>query len=100
VSRKNKNSKTNLDKLAKVSHQTGLILMAGAIALGLLELPERPEKVVLPSRPVFELASNNSRFDPDSNPIRREREEKETGTEAAYIGYSVSQRTPARYREW
>lgn len=100
MSRKTKKSKPALDKLAKVSHQAGLMLMAGAITLGLVEFPDRPDKVVIPGRPVFELATNNTALNPDSNPIRREQEEKETGTEAAYIGYSVTQRTPARSRSW
>lgn len=70
--------------------QAGLILMAAAATVGMVELPEHPNsKVALTAQPVFVNAGENTT---DVNPIRREREE----TSPHFISYSVTQRTAGR----
>lgn len=65
--------------------------MSVAVTLGMLEMPDRAARVVLPTRPVFAWA-NESSNQHDQNTLRRENEE----TEQHYISYSVAQRTPSR----
>ena len=66
--------------------------MAGIATIGMLDLPNTPEKrIVLPNRPSFAFAENNIESE-SNNPIRREREE----TAPHYISYNVTQRTVAR----
>lgn len=89
MSRKNKNAVT-LDKINEVASQAGLVLMAAAVTLGMLEMPDHPNsKVIMPSQPSFVLAGEN---DEANNPVRRERED----TAPHYISYSEVQRTAAR----
>jgi hypothetical protein len=112
MSIKNKNSKTAADKLSTVAMQAGLLLMTLATTLGMTELPDHPNKVVLPNRPAFALASNvtNNAYNNATNNssaanfrlnqeqptattvLRSEREE----TAPHYITYSTIQRTPSR----
>lgn len=71
--------------------QFGVVLMAAAVTLGLVEVPNDHEKrALLTSRPVFEMATVNS--EQGNNPLRREREE----SAPHYISYGVNQRTPSR----
>ena len=70
--------------------QAGLILMAAAATLGLLELPEHSNKIVVPNQPAFALSPQFN--DPNGNTLRREREE----VAPHYVSYSVTQRTPSR----
>jgi hypothetical protein len=80
-------------KLTDAAAQSGILLMATAATLGMLELPDNPDKrVIVPSRPVFAFAGENTQSDTD-NTLRREREE----AGPHYISYSVSQRTPSRH---
>ncbi|HSX46234.1 MAG TPA: hypothetical protein VLG27_04525 [Candidatus Saccharimonadia bacterium] len=80
------------EKIEQAAGRVGIVLLAGAATLGLLDMPNQPEKrVVLPSRPVFAFAENN--FESENvNPIRREKED----TETHYVSYSVVQRTAPR----
>lgn len=71
--------------------QAGLVLMTAAATIGMVELPEHPNKVVVPNQPVFAVASDTYNNERD-NPLRREREE----TAPHYISYNTSQRTPGR----
>lgn len=91
---KTKKTDKQIEKLSKMAQQAGIILMMAATTIGMLEAPDDAKRVVIPNRPSFAFAENNSE-DNLINPIRREREENES-TEANYIGYSVSQRTPSR----
>ncbi len=89
---KTKNTKTNMEKLAEVSQQAGLLLMTAAVTIGMVELPEHSNnKVVVPNQPAFAFANNGGETNPN-NPLRREREE----TGPHYISYSINQRTPSR----
>lgn len=83
---------TASDKFVHVASQAGFMLMAGLATLGMLDLPNHPEKrIVLPARPVFAFAEDN--VGPETaNPIRREREE----AAPHYVSYSVVQRTAPR----
>ena len=84
---------TTTEKLGKVATQAGFLLMATAATLGMLELPEHPDKrVIVPSQPAFAFATNNYDQAVQNNPIRREREE----TAPHFTSYSVIQRTVAR----
>jgi hypothetical protein len=91
MSTKTKKPSTS-DKLVQAANQAGFLLIAAAATIGMLDLPNQPEKrIVIPNRPVFAFAENN--IDSEmNNPIRREREE----TEQHYVSYSVVQRTAPR----
>ncbi len=89
MSIKHKNSPSNTDKFNTVAMQAGLILMTAAATIGMVELPEHPNKVAINMQPVFAVASDNAS---EPNPLRREREE----TAPHFISYSVTQRTPGR----
>ncbi len=88
---KTKNKKA-LDNLTQVIKSTGVVMMAAAVTLGLVELPQDEEKrrAVVPARAVFAFAGESS--EQDSNPLRREREE----SGPHYISYGVTQRSPGR----
>lgn len=94
---KTKRSMKPTDRLVQAAHQAGLVLMTAAVTVGMLDVPEDSNRVVIPNQPAFAVAESNGESNL-SSPIRRERDEKETGTEANYIGYSLSQRTPSRTR--
>jgi len=86
-------TKTIQNKITDAAAQSGMLLMATAATLGMLELPDHPDKrVIVPSRPVFAFADENTQTGTD-NTLRREREE----AGPHYISYSVSQRTPGRH---
>jgi recombinational DNA repair protein (RecF pathway) len=84
---KTKTSKTA--QIAELSRQAGLLLMSAAVTMGMLELPDRSTRVVLPTQPVFAWANEKEQ---NQNTLRRESEE----TDQHYISYSVAQRTPSR----
>ncbi len=91
MSIKNKKTNTTAENLNTVAMQAGLLLMTAAATLGMVELPEHPNKVIVSSQPIFAMSSNSSDSD-HPNPLRREREE----TAVHYVSYSVAQRTPGR----
>ena len=67
--------------------------MAAAATIGMLEMPEHPDKrVVVPHQPAFAFATENGGNNQQDNTLRREREE----AGPHYISYSVAQRTPGR----
>lgn len=82
-------TKTNSNKIVQLSQQAGLLLMSAAVTLGMLELPDRATRIVVPNQPAFAWANEKEQ---NQNTLRRESEE----TEQHYISYSVAQRTPAR----
>lgn len=90
MSTKTKNSKTTSTQINDLAMQAGLVLMTAAATLGMLELPEHPNKVIVPSQPSFAVATDATENAP--NPLRREREE----TAPHFISYSTFQRTPGR----
>ena len=94
MSNKTKNSKNTAEKITDVAKQGGILLMAAAATLGMLELPDRPTSraIVVPNQPAFAVATNGIQDQAQSNQLRRERDE----TVQHYISYSVSQRTPSR----
>lgn len=67
--------------------QIGLVLMAIATLAGLVDVSNRPRKIVS-LVPSFAVAGSNQ----FANPLRREREE----AGPHYISYSATQRTPGR----
>ena len=72
-----------------VGQNIGLLMMATAATLGLLDFPDHPKaKVVLAAQPVYAYAQTTAGV----NPLRREREE----SAPHYISYSAVQRTPGR----
>jgi len=89
---KTKNTKTTADKINQVAMQAGLVLMAAATTIGMLEMPDNPDKrVVLPNQPVLATATVTPGNEQGST-LRREREE----TAPHYVSYNLSQRTPGR----
>jgi hypothetical protein len=90
MANKTKTTKT-IDTINDTAKQAGLVLMAAAMTLGLLEVPhEQDKRAVMPVNPVFETVGIVGEHGNDSQ--RREREE----TGPHYISYGVNQRTPGR----
>jgi hypothetical protein len=93
MSNKTKNQPTTTDKISQAAMQGGLVLMAAATTLGLMEVPHDPDKrVIIPGQPVFAVAHDTGAHPAGSQDIRRERDE----VHPHYHGYSVAQRTPGR----
>jgi hypothetical protein len=88
MSNKTKISKST--QIAELSRQAGILLMSAAVTMGMLEMPDRASRIVLPTQPVFAWANQNEQG--NQNTLRRSSEE----TEQHYISYSVAQRTPSR----
>ena len=83
---------TTAEKINQAATQAGFLLMTAAATLGMLDLPNHPERrIVLPNRPIFAFAENNFEGE-GNNPMRREREE----AAPHYVSYSVVQRTAPR----
>jgi hypothetical protein len=93
MSTKTKNIKTPLDQLSTAAQNAGLVIMTAAATIGMLEMPDRANKIIVPNQPTFAFAGENSNLNSENNnPLRREKEE----VEQHYVSYSVNQRTPAR----
>jgi hypothetical protein len=89
---KNKNNKT-VDAISDIATSTGVLLMTAATTLGLIDMPNQPDKrVVLNVKPVFAEVGEIGQPELPGSQLRREREE----TGPHYISYSVAQRTPGR----
>jgi len=91
---KNKKNPTPVDKITEAATRSGFMLMAAAATLGMLELPEHPDKrAIVPTQPVFsEVAPTGQEQGQTDNTMRREREE----VAPHYMSYSVAQRTQSR----
>ena len=76
-------------QVASAAQNVGLVMMAAATTLGLVELGDHPNKIVLTSRPIFAFENAGEQ---ELNSVRREREE----AGPHYVSYSVAQRTPGR----
>jgi len=87
---KTKTQSKPLVNLNLLAQQTGLLLLSAAVTAGMLELPDRGSRIVVPNQPAFAWANENEPT--NNNSVRRENEE----TEQHYISYSVAQRTPSR----
>lgn len=94
MSNKTKTSRTAADKLTEAAKQGGIVLMAAAATLGMLELPDRSNAraIIVPNQPAFAMATRNVQDEGQANQILRERYE----AAPHYVSYSVSQRTPSR----
>lgn len=87
---KNINTLNNVTaQVASAAQNVGLVMMAAATTLGLVEVSDHPMKVALNSQPVFAYENSGEQ---EINPVRREREE----AGPHYVSYSVAQRTPGR----
>lgn len=89
MSNKTKN-KSTLDQIGTITQTAGLLLMTAAVTLGMVEVPENREKVVLIQQPVF--AEVGSSEHQDANPLKQGREE----SAPHFISYSTIQRTASR----
>jgi hypothetical protein len=89
-----KTKKSAMDNFSESFKAAGVVMMAAAVTLGLVELPQEEDKrrAVVPARPAFELAANS--YQQGSDPLRREREE----SGPHYISYGITQRSPGRTR--
>jgi hypothetical protein len=90
-------NKTKINKTAAaitdVAANTGILLMTAAVTLGMVEVPEHPDKrAIVPVRPAFAFANATAEREAQGNQLRRERDE----VHPHYVGYSVNQRTPGR----
>jgi hypothetical protein len=92
MSIKNKNPKSTADQLNTAAMQAGLLLMTVATTLGMVELPDRTNRIIVPNQPAFAMVTSSHFGEPPTTPIRSEREE----TAPHYITYSTVQRTPSR----
>lgn len=77
--------------MSQVANTAGVLMMTAAATLGMVEIPNHPNKVAIAPQPVFE-AVDPGKFMNELGQIRREREE----THPHAISFSVSQRTPGR----
>lgn len=78
------------EMMKTVAQQSGTVLMAAAVTLGMLELPDHQgSKIVVPNQPAIAFAGEKNN---ENNPVRREREE----SAPHFISYSEIQRTPSR----
>ena len=84
-------TKTTGQKINAAAGQGGLLLMAAATSLGLVEVPQHPDKrAVLATQPNFAFATEQGGG--QDNQIRRERDE----VGPHYVSYNITQRTPGR----
>lgn len=88
---KTKTAPSTLDTLNHLAQQAGLLILSAAVTVGMLELPDRGSRIVVPNQPAFAWANENEDLN-NTNTLRRTNEE----TEQHYISYSVAQRTPSR----
>ncbi|PIZ61607.1 hypothetical protein COY17_04085 [Candidatus Saccharibacteria bacterium CG_4_10_14_0_2_um_filter_52_9] len=93
MSAKTKNTNTVQDTITDIAQQTGIVLMAAATTLGMVELQhEQPgNKVIAQVQPAFATVTEQTQQDPGSL-LRRKREE----AGPHYVSYSAAQRTPGR----
>jgi hypothetical protein len=83
--------KSNTQKLRNLGTQAGVMLMAAATTVGLMDMQEHQSvKVIIPNQPTFAFETENTQL---NNPILREREE----SAPHYVSYEVAQRTPSRH---
>lgn len=92
-----KKTKTNkvYANVAHVANAAGVLMMTAAATIGMVELPNHPNKVAITSQPILEAAQPGApgeNFMNELGQIRREREE----THPHAISFSVNQRTPGR----
>lgn len=91
MANKTKN-KATLNQVTDAAKQGGIVLMAAAATLGLVEVPHDPDKrAIVPNQPTLATAPDFS-HPTGTDELRREREE----THSHSHSYSVSQRTPGR----
>jgi hypothetical protein len=89
---KNTNTQNALNQIQDAATNAGLLLMTAAATVGMMEIPEHPNKIAITNVPVFSLPSAAVEQGAQANRLRTEREE----TGPHYISYSVAQRTPGR----
>ena len=89
VMSKIKNEKTFQDRSLETVQQLGIVLMAAATLMGVVEIPEHANRVKMQAQPAFAFAAEHAE---NGSTLRREREE----TGPHYISYDLTQRTPAR----
>lgn len=90
VKTKKNNQKLSLNQMGDIAQQAGLVLMTAAATLGLVELSNHPNKIILPNQPILSPVAEHGGS--DSSTLRREREE----AGPHYVSYSAYQRTPGR----
>lgn len=96
MANKNKNSQILSSQLLKqVSANLGIVLMAAAASMLVLEPPHDNEhkRAVLPSQPVMAVANEVTDYG-SKNAGHERREREETGPH--FTSYGVTQRTPSR----
>lgn len=82
-----------LNNIQDTALQGGIVLMAAASTLGLVEVPHDPDKrTILPTQPAYAVNAEVGNHPTGSNDMRREREETHQHSHT----YGVSQRTPGR----
>ena len=89
VMSKIKTIETLKDHSLDTVQQLGIVLMAFATLVGVVEVPEHGKRVDLLAQPTFAFSAEHSE---SGSTLRREREE----SAPHYISYENTQRTPAR----
>lgn len=89
---KTKNYKVHLtDEVQQFAAKAGLLLMASAAVLGMVELSDGREKVIL-TRPSAVFAPINNQIGQGTDTQRREKEEEAS---SHYVTYGTAIRTPS-----
>lgn len=94
MARKNKTNQIT-DQLTSVAAQTGIVLMAAAATLGVVEVthPHEEKRAVLPAQPAYATVNTIEHAEHGSdNVMRREKEE----VHPHQYGFSIAQRSAAR----
>jgi hypothetical protein len=89
VMSKIKKVKTFQDRSLDTVQQLGIVLMAAATLLGVVEIPEHNNRLNMITQPTYTFAAEHFN---NGSTLRREREE----SAPHYISYETTQRTPAR----
>jgi hypothetical protein len=89
---KTKIKNTN-NKINQIARQSGLIILAAAATLGMIDTPDHlNSRINVPNQPAFAWVNNNLELHEQGNNLQRERED----IAPHYIDFSVVQRTAAR----
>ena len=93
MAKKINNAQKALQVINDSALQGGIVLMAAATTLGLVEVPHDPDKrTIVPNQPAYAVNAEIGNHPAGSNDMRREREETHQHSHT----YGVSQRTPSR----
>lgn len=88
-----KQKQSPIEQMQDIAAKAGLVLMASAAMLGMVELTDGKEKILPVSRPAFAFAGDNLQNNSPNDVQRRDREEEAS---SHYVTYGTAIRTPSR----